>query len=258
MACPTHEELLGMAFETLEANDPVADHTTECAACKDTLMAYVNVLRGLQHVDRARASAPATSCCLDDNDLAAYADGGLAADDRERVESHLVKCATCLDDFVQLTSILSEVGGEKKSSIAFVLELARNSLRLISHPGEGFTPAKLAPANILGGDAVGQESTDRVQAWTQQIGNYAISVSTTQLDASHVTVSLSVEEHGEPLSGAALSLRNEGRTVQSEMLDASGNATIKALAQGSYECAIALPRQTAISFELTLINPESD
>jgi hypothetical protein len=256
MPCPTHEELLALAFERLDGNGPADEHVTDCAACKDTLTAYVNVLRGLQQVDRKQALASATHACLDDNDLAAYADGGLAKNDCERVEAHFVKCATCLDNFVQLSSILSEVVGEAKSPVAFVLELAQKSLRLISHPSEGFNAANLAPANVLGSEKLGQESTARVQAWSQQIGNYAISVSTTQTDAFHATVSLTVKEHGEPLSGAALYLRSEGRTVQSEMLDDNGNATIEALALGSYECAVAVPGQTAIAFELMLIGTE--
>lgn len=261
MPCPTHEELLALAFEKLEnepTDDQAANHVTDCTDCRDLLSAYQNVLRGLRHAERSRALAPATVHCLDDNDLAAYADGGLTENDRERVESHLVKCATCLDDYVQLSEILAEVGDKSMSAIAFVVELARNSLRLVSHPQEGFTAAKLVPANVLGADELGKENTDRMQAWTQTVGNYSIRVSITQVDEAHADVSLAVEQDEAPLADVVIILRSEGRTVQSETLDKHGEAIIASLAIGSYECAIAPPHLTSVSFELTLVGSEND
>jgi len=261
MPCPTHDDLLKLAFQKIE-NDSVEDatdrHARDCVNCQDRLMEYVNVLRRMQHAERMRAQAPATNDCLDDNDLAAYSDGGLAEADRDRVESHLVRCARCLDGYVQLSEILVEVSEKPLSSIAFVVELARNSLRLISHPSEGFTVAQLAPASILGSDETGKESTERMQAWTQTVGNYAIGIAAIQKDESHANVSLTIAERGDPLIGAALFLRCEGRTVQSETLDKSGKATITALALGSYECAITPPRQTAITFDLTLLGSNDE
>jgi len=109
---------------TPEERAEVEEHVVSCAQCRAAAAGFEKLGRALREAGRlGRRDGGRTQSCPEDETLAAYADGSIAADRRPEIEHHLVGCRRCLAEVADLWRLAGpEVEEAPQRSVAAVVE----------------------------------------------------------------------------------------------------------------------------------------
>lgn len=242
---------------------------------------YLRVI-GLLKSARGCPDQERTAECLDDARLAGYLDGTLDAGARAAAEDHLGRCDHCLSQLAGLADALAELRIDgaydaddierpaPPSLFEYVVEIARavrgaaKGLRLLTHPEEGFTLLEPHPVPVLGPAAPGTAGeiahalAQDTCAWIQFFHGCDLAFTLVRLDDAgaggrgRVNACLTLSASSRPVPGARLTLRREGRILQSECFSETGSLSLLNLDAGIYECELDLPSLEKVHFTLNL------
>jgi hypothetical protein len=198
------------------------------------------------------ATKRSSSDCLDENDLAALADGSLSEALRGRVEGHLATCARCLDDYIECVSILDEVKPRHQSTVSFVVKMVRTGLQMLSAPYSGFAPVQVKALPVLGPNDDLAPDAARMLAWKQKFEDVELAFDVTKADDNTVSVQIYARIDADPLKDGRYNFRQDGRLIESGLFDEEGCIRIRSIDPGNYECAIEVPERAPLVFEFSL------
>jgi len=248
MNCPEFEDLVNVAF-AVATGRPVEgsaalclEHVDSCSSCSEQVEGLVKVIYGVEGA-MAAAAREEGGACLEDERIAAYFDGALEGGNREACEAHFVTCNGCFGRLLDLSEAMRHAVQEGVAPLQYVLRLAKRGMELVLHPDEGFAWVDRETVAVMG---PGDRDEQRSWSWTQASGDFLIAFSATQLDESHVDLSLCVEHKPFPVEGVRLFLKSGDRLLQSELLSAQGTIELRQLECGSYELELVSPQGEAL------------
>lgn len=102
-AHPDETDLVEVAFSSL-GQDEVRRHITECAECRDVVDALRTQANALRLI--AVEASEATPDCLDDESIAAFAEGTIDPADLTAAVTHLSACARCSQEVASVARLL--------------------------------------------------------------------------------------------------------------------------------------------------------
>lgn len=247
---PSHEKVIDLAFafansEDLPAEDRrLLDQMQAGSRSRDELDQYARIIsEAREALDASRLSPGEEPEPIDDNTLAEYLDGALSAEEKESVEARLVNEPGALRQLIGLADLLPE-DDERGHAIAYVFEMLGRALRMLSHPGEGFELMPLQPAAVLG-----PETESSVQVWTQDLGPIRIQCTLQCTADKRLGLTVKLVSPDAPPQGMRISLRMEGKLLQSDVVPSSGEVTLHDLGPATYELEIAVPSTNVVSIE---------
>ena len=223
--------------------------------------------RLLRRLARQQPSGKSPMECPGDENLAAYLDGGLAEIDRSKLESHLTDCRFCLDELVAAHTASQQVGSDavpaKVSARAMalfpeskpmreifklVIELARDSLELISTSGRLVMPA--AAAAIRGKEKAADSSVLRIES---ELEKFHVAVEVERLDNNlcQVVVNVTPKAKDGVADGLRLSLMS-GEREQASYLARQGSAIFDRIPPGDYQLTMTAPGGFLGAIELSI------
>ncbi len=243
-------ELVELAFVLSNGEELASDQAEAAQSLQESeydlreVGEYRRVL-GLVREALAAAPPPEAACvgpCLDDDTVAAYVDDALVPRARVAAEVHFAQCPSCLEQLSELAGLVREAPAsyEPRSILTYVLEIARQGIRLLSHPEGGFSLLEPAPVAVLGSESKCSEA-QKCCTWRQYFGVYSVLISVVQANEERVDVSLAVSRDSEPVPKARITLRRDDHIVQSESTPESGRVCLLSLETGVYECEVRLP-----------------
>jgi hypothetical protein len=251
VTCPRIEEILELSIARRSGNmDHEAEsHVARCNHCKAVLEKF-DALVEMQA--RHGHELPATADCLDDNDFAAYVDGRVADNRRDRIERHLAKCDRCIGELFTLYEVLTAVTHEsRKTAVHVVLGLVTRGLAILSAPSAGFVHIELQPAKTLSGPP-GSDTTPGV-AWKQSVGMHEVSVVASRTSTEFIDLVLSLSCEDEAARDFSVSLYREGCLIESKSSVGPEGAVFNRLGRGQYKIEIASGTGELIGFNLSLV-----
>ncbi len=202
---------------------------------------------------RRQPSKNAQVGCPEDESLAAYLDGGLSEVARGGIESHLADCRHCLDQFLAAETAAREgpIAAVSPKMLAramalmpqtkprgdvfnLVVELARDSLALISTTGRLVTPT--LAAQIRGKENAADNSVLHVES---DLGQFQVAVEVERLDDNLCQVAVNVKSNaGSVADGLRLSLMS-GEREQASYLARQGAAIFDRIPPGEYQLVVS-------------------
>ena len=256
MICPSQEKIIEFALRQT-CGEPISSewrhieqHLPQCPACTARVREYTQAIHGARHAFPVHA--PSGQPCLDDNVLAAYVDHTLPREERDAVEEHLAACQACLRsvaELARLTESHSESPAESPSLIQYVVQVAKDGLRLLSLPEQGFSLLPYAAMQALGPNEH-REDGSPVQQWIQSEGELALHFTLRQVDDRHVNMDLAFPGETPCPSGVRLQLYQEGHLLQSEEFSEEGRISLQNLSIENYDGQIRIPRGQNFAFAI--------
>ena len=204
--------------------------------------------------------------CPEEEDLAAYMDGGLAETRRSELESHLADCALCLDDLLAAhkagqrdleekaparvmarAMALLHQSARTNEIFNLVVELARDSLELISTSGRLVMPA--LAAEIRGKGRTADGGMLRIE---KDLGKLQIAVEIERLEDDLCQVAVHVKSNGGSVAdGLRISLMS-GEREQASYLARQGSAIFDRIPPGEYQLGVIDAGCSLGAIELTI------
>jgi len=188
--------------------------------------------------------------CPDEEVLATFLEGDLAGRERDKVESHLARCALCLDELAAVLNAVETTGGEvdvprqlvnraralvegRENRFEIAVRLLRDSIELLS------TTARLVlqPVPIVRSE--GRSANENMLHVEQDVGRFRVGLvlELTEPGACRVLANVS-EETGKPADGVRLTLTS-GDREQASFVTRAGSVVFDRLAPGEYSIAVS-------------------
>lgn len=190
--------------------------------------------------------------CPEDENLAAYLDGGLSEPARIDIENHLADCRHCLDHFLaaetaaregltaavppkMLARVMALMPQSKPRGNVFnlVVELVRDSLALLATSGRLVMPTLVA--RIRGKENIADNSVLHVES---EMGQFQVAVEVERLEGDLCQVAVNVTAKvGVVAEGLRLSLMS-GEREQASYLARQGAAIFDRIPPGEYQLVV--------------------
>jgi hypothetical protein len=198
-----------------------------------------------------RAAGPVDRAgCPDEETLAVFIEGNLAGSEPDKVESHLARCALCLDELAAALNAVETTGGEvdvprplvnraralvegRENRYEIAVRLLRESLQLLSTTGR-LVPQPVPAVRSESGSA--NENRLHVE---QGVGRFRVGLvlELAEPGACRVLANVS-EETGKPADGVRLTLTS-GDRERASFVTRAGSVVFDRLAPGDYSIVVS-------------------
>jgi len=182
--------------------------------------------------------------------LAAFLDGSLDHIGRERVIALLSKSRKARRMLAELAQTLRDaglLGTEGTASFEYLIGVAKDALRFLLHPNDGFTLIQAQAAPVLG---TTECEMGKACEWTQSSGDLSVTFRVFQKTDGRVHLHVSVASHDPAASCYQVTLFQDEQIAQSATVCDAEDCVFENVDTGIYRVEVAPLKREAVSFVL--------